>query len=117
MMLLRDTTMNINSVDQAVTLLNTLLRVDPEQISNFFNLNIFVDRRCADSVFEMGPSSYKKSAVLYPIGIINGFVSEYDHNGRIVRRIGVKYKQDSPVIDSFFVDDLRDRDAFNPKES
>ena len=101
--------MNVTTVEQAVTLLNKIIKIDPTQLSNFFNSHTLVDKRCANSLFELAPSFYKEYAELYPLGLINGFVSESDEEGRIVKRIGVAYKPESPIIDHFYVDDLRER--------
>ena len=101
--------MNINSPDQAITLLNKLIKIDPDGLSAFFNSSFYIDKRCANSLVEFSDTPFKDFAQLFPLGLLNGFLSESDpETGKVVRRIGIKFKHNSPIIDHFYVDDLRD---------
>lgn len=102
--------MIVSNLEEAATLLNKLVRIDPEQISNFFNAHILVDKRCASTVFELGPSYYPEYAELYILGLLNGLLSEADEEGKIVRRLAIVTKPNSPIIERFVVENMQDRD-------
>lgn len=97
--------MLLDTIDQVVLNLNKLLKCDPIQVSNFFTSTGSVKKGCAETVFEFSPSSFEDHVTMHTIGIINGIVAE-TVDTKIARRIAIKYKNNTPEIKYFYVQDI-----------
>lgn len=100
--------MVVGSTEDAAEMLNRLLERDPDGVSRFFMMFGMVSRDTADLPFELAESALTDSIALFPIGLINGLVSEQSEAG--TRRVSIEYEDGSYIIRRFYVEDL-DRDG------
>lgn len=96
------------TLDQMVTMLNTMLEADPVRVTSFFVSAHYVDASIADMPIEVAPSAFKDSVELYPLGLINGLVSERKE-GETVRRIAADFDESGEYrISRFYIQENDD---------
>lgn len=95
--------MIVNSIEEAVELLNRILECDPLRISQFFNLPHLVDSSAADTPFEFAPSAFARNVSMFPLGLLNGFFAETGDDGQVIKRIHAEYSDTGSSVISRFV--------------
>ena len=90
--------------EETISRLNALLALDPEGVSFMMGTPNRIKDAAVDLPFEFTTSPFKHMLFLFPLGLINGLLSEYDEAGRLVARVAAEYVEGSHIIKRFYVE-------------